>query len=175
MPGAPTRARARERTLSRMDLPAPAWSFTLLLLYYTVLYCTVLYCTILYCTILYCTILYYTTLYYTILYYSICYVMLCYVMLCYVMLSYVMLCYIISHHIILYYIISYYIILQFANARGRRRTSDPASSLPWSVAAALHPASSALASSIHPVSITRFLLRIFSPAAGLLRNPFVHR
>ena len=25
---------------------------------------------------------------------------------------------------------------------------------------------------IHPVSITRFLLRIFSPGAGLLSNPF---
>ena len=35
-------------------------------------------------------------------------------------------------------------------------------------------------SAIHPVSITRFpliifSLRIFSPGAGLLRNPFVHR
>ena len=28
---------------------------------------------------------------------------------------------------------------------------------------------------VHPVSITRFLLRRFSPGAGLLRNPFVHR
>ena len=28
---------------------------------------------------------------------------------------------------------------------------------------------------IHPVSITRFPLRRFSPGAGLLRNPFVHR
>ena len=29
--------------------------------------------------------------------------------------------------------------------------------------------------SVHPVSITRFPLTIFSPGAGLLRNPFVHR
>ena len=28
---------------------------------------------------------------------------------------------------------------------------------------------------LHPVSITRFPLIIFSPGAGLLRNPFVHR
>ena len=28
---------------------------------------------------------------------------------------------------------------------------------------------------IHPVSITRFPIRIFSPGAGLLRNPFVRR
>ena len=28
---------------------------------------------------------------------------------------------------------------------------------------------------IHPVSITRFPLRRFSPGAGLLSNPFVHR
>ena len=28
---------------------------------------------------------------------------------------------------------------------------------------------------LHPVSITRFLLRRFSPGAGLLRNRFVHR
>ena len=28
---------------------------------------------------------------------------------------------------------------------------------------------------IHPVSITRFSLRRFSPGAGLLRNPLVHR
>ena len=28
---------------------------------------------------------------------------------------------------------------------------------------------------VHPVSITRFLLRRFSPGAGLLRNVFVHR
>ena len=28
---------------------------------------------------------------------------------------------------------------------------------------------------LHPVSITRFPLRRFSPGAGLLRNPFVHR
>ena len=28
---------------------------------------------------------------------------------------------------------------------------------------------------LHPVSITRFPLRRFSPVAGLLRNPFVHR
>ena len=28
---------------------------------------------------------------------------------------------------------------------------------------------------IHPVSITRFPLSRFSPGAGLLRNPFVHR
>ena len=28
---------------------------------------------------------------------------------------------------------------------------------------------------IHPVSITRFPLRRFSPGAGLLRNRFVHR
>ena len=28
---------------------------------------------------------------------------------------------------------------------------------------------------VHPVSITRFSLRIFSPGAGLLRNPFVQR
>ena len=28
--------------------------------------------------------------------------------------------------------------------------------------------------SVHPVSITRFPLRRFSPGAGLLRNPFVH-
>ena len=28
---------------------------------------------------------------------------------------------------------------------------------------------------IHPVSITRFPLIIFSPGAGLLRNPFVYR
>ena len=28
---------------------------------------------------------------------------------------------------------------------------------------------------VHPVSITRFPLRKFSPGAGLLRNPFVHR
>ena len=28
---------------------------------------------------------------------------------------------------------------------------------------------------IHPVSITKFPLRRFSPGAGLLRNPFVHR
>ena len=28
---------------------------------------------------------------------------------------------------------------------------------------------------VHPVSITRFPLRRFSPGAGLLRNPFVHR
>ena len=27
---------------------------------------------------------------------------------------------------------------------------------------------------LHPVSITRFPLRRFSPGAGLLRNPFVH-
>ena len=28
---------------------------------------------------------------------------------------------------------------------------------------------------VHPVSITRFPLRKFSPGAGLLRNRFVHR
>ena len=28
---------------------------------------------------------------------------------------------------------------------------------------------------LHPVSITRFPLRRFSPGAGLLRNPFFHR
>ena len=28
---------------------------------------------------------------------------------------------------------------------------------------------------LHPVSITRLPLRRFSPGAGLLRNPFVHR
>ena len=28
---------------------------------------------------------------------------------------------------------------------------------------------------LHPVSITRFPLTRFSPGAGLLRNPFVHR
>ena len=28
---------------------------------------------------------------------------------------------------------------------------------------------------VHPVSITRFPLSRFSPGAGLLRNPFVHR
>ena len=34
---------------------------------------------------------------------------------------------------------------------------------------------SALSLDIHPVSITRFPLTRFSPGAGLLRNPFVHR
>ena len=28
---------------------------------------------------------------------------------------------------------------------------------------------------VHPVSITRFPLRRFSPGAGLRRNPYVHR
>ena len=28
---------------------------------------------------------------------------------------------------------------------------------------------------LHPVSITRFPLTIFSPGSGLLRNPFFHR
>ena len=32
-----------------------------------------------------------------------------------------------------------------------------------------------LGKKVHPVSITRFPLRRFSPGAGLLRNPFVHR
>ena len=33
----------------------------------------------------------------------------------------------------------------------------------------------AAAAHVHPVSITRFPLRIFSPGAGLLRNRFCHR
>ena len=67
-----------------------------------------------------------------------------------------MLHYIILYHIILYYIILYYII--FARAKSFNQ-GNSVETLPQRM--------------LHPVSITRFPLTIFSPGAGLLRNPFV--
>ena len=43
------------------------------------------------------------------------------------------------------------------------------------VSSGAYPACWGFPAAVHPVFITRFPLRRFSPGAGLLRNPFVHR
>ena len=67
-------------------------------------------------------------------------------------------------HIYIYIYICIHINKEMKVSLGGRRASRPSSPRPapggfWA----------------HPVSITRFPLRRFSPGAGLLRNPFVHR